>query len=281
MYFLGFSINNFTLLALTLAIGIVVDDAIIVLENAYRHQEELGEDPEAAAINGTREIAFAVIATTIALVAVFTPLAFLTGLHRPALQRVRHRGGGLGDHLGLRGADPDADAVRQDPPGAAAARAALPRCWSTGSTAWRPATPAAWPSPSGTALIVVGARPGHGRRGLRVPLAEARVRAAGGPGLVLLVHHRAGRLLAGLHRRLPAAGGGDPGQDRRRSTATSAWSNIGGGVSRGIIFTNLDDWSERDRRCRTSWTRSRPSTSASRASSRSPTTRRRSAGAAR
>ncbi len=79
MYFMGFSINNFTLLALTLAIGIVVDDAIIVLENAYRHQEELGEDPETAAINGTREIAFAVIATTIALVAVFTPLAFLKG----------------------------------------------------------------------------------------------------------------------------------------------------------------------------------------------------------
>ena len=79
MYFLGFSINNFTLLALTLAIGIVVDDAIIVLENAYRHQEELGESPEEAATNGTREIAFAVIATTISLVAVFTPLAFLKG----------------------------------------------------------------------------------------------------------------------------------------------------------------------------------------------------------
>ena len=79
MYFLGFSINNFTLLALTLAIGIVVDDAIIVLENAYRHQEELHESPQEAATNGTREIAFAVIATTISLVAVFTPLAFLTG----------------------------------------------------------------------------------------------------------------------------------------------------------------------------------------------------------
>ena len=79
MYFLGFSINNFTLLALILSIGIVVDDAIIVMENAYRHQEELGEDPETAAINGTREIAFAVIATTVALVAVFSPLAFLRG----------------------------------------------------------------------------------------------------------------------------------------------------------------------------------------------------------
>ncbi len=79
MYFLGFSINTFTLLALILAIGIVVDDAIIVLENAYRHQEELKETPEVAATNGTREIGFAVIATTISLVAVFTPLAFLQG----------------------------------------------------------------------------------------------------------------------------------------------------------------------------------------------------------
>ncbi len=79
MYFLGFSINNFTLLALTIAIGIVVDDAIIVLENAFRHQEELHEAPEQAAMNGTNEIGFAVIATTIALVAVFTPLGFLRG----------------------------------------------------------------------------------------------------------------------------------------------------------------------------------------------------------
>jgi multidrug efflux pump len=72
-------VNTLTLLGLILAIGIVVDDAIIVLENAYRHQEELGESPEEAAVNGTREIGFAVIATTISLVAVFTPLAFLKG----------------------------------------------------------------------------------------------------------------------------------------------------------------------------------------------------------
>jgi len=75
----GFSVNTLTLLALILAIGIVVDDAIIVLENAYRHQEELGEDPVTAAARGTQEIAFAVIATTISLVAVFVPLAFLKG----------------------------------------------------------------------------------------------------------------------------------------------------------------------------------------------------------
>jgi multidrug efflux pump len=76
----GYSVNSFTLLGLILAIGIVVDDAIIVLENAYRHQEELGKDPETAAIDGTREITTAVIATTIALIAVFSPLLFLTGI---------------------------------------------------------------------------------------------------------------------------------------------------------------------------------------------------------
>ncbi|HEU5186077.1 MAG TPA: efflux RND transporter permease subunit [Gemmatimonadaceae bacterium] len=76
---LGYSVNTFTLLGLILAIGIVVDDAIIVLENAYRHQEELKKDPMTAAIDGTREITTAVIATTIALVAVFSPLLFLTG----------------------------------------------------------------------------------------------------------------------------------------------------------------------------------------------------------
>src|SRR5688572_8510160 len=76
---LDYSINTFTLLGLILAIGIVVDDAIIVLENAYRHQEELHKDPQTAAIDGTAEITTAVIATTISLIAVFSPLLFLTG----------------------------------------------------------------------------------------------------------------------------------------------------------------------------------------------------------
>ncbi|HZI99538.1 MAG TPA: efflux RND transporter permease subunit [Gemmatimonadaceae bacterium] len=75
----GYSVNTLTLLGLILAIGIVVDDAIIVMENAYRHQEELHKDPETAAIDGTREITTAVIATTISLLAVFSPLLFLTG----------------------------------------------------------------------------------------------------------------------------------------------------------------------------------------------------------
>jgi multidrug efflux pump len=79
MHFLGFTINNLTLLALTLSIGVVVDDAIIVLENVHRHMEE-GADRMSAALHGTGEIAFAAIAATLTLVAVFLPVAFITGI---------------------------------------------------------------------------------------------------------------------------------------------------------------------------------------------------------
>jgi multidrug efflux pump len=78
MYALGFSINLLTLLALVLAIGLVVDDAIVVLENIYR-RIELGEPPLLAAYRGAREVAFAVIATTLVLISVFVPLVFLEG----------------------------------------------------------------------------------------------------------------------------------------------------------------------------------------------------------
>ncbi len=74
----GFSINLLTLLALVLAIGLVVDDAIVVLENIYRRIEN-GQQPLMAAYEGGREVAFAVIATTLVLVAVFIPLIFLSG----------------------------------------------------------------------------------------------------------------------------------------------------------------------------------------------------------
>jgi multidrug efflux pump len=77
-YFMGFTINILTLLALVLAIGLVVDDAIVVLENIFRHME-LGKDRRRAAFDGSNEIGFAVLATTISLVAVFIPVAFLTG----------------------------------------------------------------------------------------------------------------------------------------------------------------------------------------------------------
>jgi multidrug efflux pump len=75
---LGYTINILTLLGLVLAIGLVVDDAIIVLENIYR-RIELGQQPLLAALEGSREIGFAVIATTLVLVAVFVPLSFIEG----------------------------------------------------------------------------------------------------------------------------------------------------------------------------------------------------------
>ncbi len=77
-YFAGFTINILTLLAFVLAIGLVVDDAIVVLENIYRHME-MKKGRLQAAYDGSNEIGFVIIATTIALVAVFIPLAFLTG----------------------------------------------------------------------------------------------------------------------------------------------------------------------------------------------------------
>jgi multidrug efflux pump len=78
VYFAGFTINILTLLGFVLAIGLVIDDAIIVLENIYRHME-MGKSRWQAAIDGSKEIGFAIVATTISLVAVFVPLAFLTG----------------------------------------------------------------------------------------------------------------------------------------------------------------------------------------------------------
>ncbi|MDI1240924.1 MAG: efflux RND transporter permease subunit [bacterium] len=77
---LGYSLNQMTMLALTLMVGIVIDDAIVVLENIYRFVEEKGMDPFQAAIEGTREIGLAVLATTLSLLAVFIPVGFMTGI---------------------------------------------------------------------------------------------------------------------------------------------------------------------------------------------------------
>ncbi len=78
MYAFGYSINTLTLLAIVLAIGLVVDDAIVMLENIYRHVEE-GVPPMEAALKGSREIGFAIVAMTLTLTAVYVPLAFSTG----------------------------------------------------------------------------------------------------------------------------------------------------------------------------------------------------------
>jgi multidrug efflux pump len=79
LYALDFSVNLLTLLALVLAIGLVVDDAIVMLENIHRRIEEYGETPLVAAYRGARQVGFAIVATTAVLVAVFVPIAFLEG----------------------------------------------------------------------------------------------------------------------------------------------------------------------------------------------------------
>ena len=77
---LNFTLNNMSLLGLTLAVGIVIDDAIVVLENIFRHMEELGKKPFDAAIDGLKEIGMAVMATTTSLCVIFLPVAFMQGM---------------------------------------------------------------------------------------------------------------------------------------------------------------------------------------------------------
>jgi HAE1 family hydrophobic/amphiphilic exporter-1 len=79
LYALGFTLNTFTLLGLSLAIGIVVDDAIMVLENIVRHRE-MGKDRKTAALDGSSEITLAAIAATLAIIAIFLPVAFMEGV---------------------------------------------------------------------------------------------------------------------------------------------------------------------------------------------------------
>ncbi len=80
MHFMGFTLNNITLLGLALAVGIVIDDAIVVLENIFRIMQEKNLSPEDAAIEGTKEIALAVMATTLSLIVIFVPVAFMSGM---------------------------------------------------------------------------------------------------------------------------------------------------------------------------------------------------------
>src|SRR5436853_4557008 len=79
MYFFNFSLDNLSLLALTLSVGFVVDDAIVMLENIVRHIE-MGERPLQAALNGSREISFTILSMTVSLAAVFIPLVFMGGI---------------------------------------------------------------------------------------------------------------------------------------------------------------------------------------------------------
>ena len=80
IWYMGFTLNMLTMLALTLSVGIVIDDAIVVLENIYRFIEEKGMPPMQAAVEATREIGLAVMATTFSLVAIFAPVGFMSGM---------------------------------------------------------------------------------------------------------------------------------------------------------------------------------------------------------
>ena len=80
MYFMGFTINQITMLAMSLAVGMVTDDAVVVLENVFRHMEEEHRTGPEAAASGTGEVAFAVLASTMAIAAIFLPVAFMGGI---------------------------------------------------------------------------------------------------------------------------------------------------------------------------------------------------------
>ena len=90
MYLLGFSLDNLSLMALTLAVGFVVDDAIVMLENIVRHME-MGKTPWRRRSTARSEIGFTIVSMTISLAAVFIPVLFMGGLVGPAVPRVRGR----------------------------------------------------------------------------------------------------------------------------------------------------------------------------------------------
>jgi multidrug efflux pump subunit AcrB len=216
MYFLGFSINNLTLLALTLAIGIVVDDAIIVLENAFRHQGRAGRGcrdggGERHARDRIRRdrhhhrAGRGVHATGLP-----------QGQYRPPVQRIRHRRGGLRHRVRLRGAHPDADALCEDPPGAEGAWPGIPhvrKCLHQPHDWLRPV-----PSLGPRARLL---HPGRGNRlggarGRGVSWPEARIRPAGGSRPLHHLPDRTGGVHPRVHRPVPEAGRGDHRQDPGR-----------------------------------------------------------------
>ena len=111
LYFFGFTLNTFTLLGLSLAIGIVVDDAIMMLENIVRHYE-MGKNRRQAALDGAEEITFAALATTLAIAAIFIPVVFMKGVVGRFLLPIWDHGDGGGISFLARSLDADADALR-------------------------------------------------------------------------------------------------------------------------------------------------------------------------
>ena len=137
---LGFSINMLTLFGMVLAIGIVVDDAIVVVENVERNMAEFGLSPKEAAKKAMDEVSGPVIAIVLVLCAVFIPVAFLSGITGAALQAVRHHDRDLGGVLRRRGAHALAGAGGHPAQGRSTARR---RASSSGSTTRSTASPKA------------------------------------------------------------------------------------------------------------------------------------------
>ena len=165
MYLLGYSLDNLSLMALTLSVGFVVDDAIVMLENIVRHME-MGEAPLEAALRGSREIGFTILSMTLSLAAVFMPVLFMGGIVGPAAPRVRGDDRGRDSRLGLRLPDADADALQPlpAPAGGRAPRAPLRR---VGARLRRPCS-----TPTGaasTSSCATGARPWRPRASCSSP----------------------------------------------------------------------------------------------------------------
>ena len=129
MYELNYTIDNLSLMALTLSVGFVVDDAIVMLENIVRHME-MGEGVMEAALNGSREIGFTILSMTLSLAAVFIPVLFHGRHHRAAAARIFRRDHGGDSGFRICFAHADADAVQPLSAPAAETR-------STGAFTWR------------------------------------------------------------------------------------------------------------------------------------------------
>ena len=233
----GFTLNNLTMLGLSLSTGIVIDDAIIVLENIFRHTEEEGRPPFEAAVTGTREISLAVTATTISLVVIFLPVAFMGGLVGKFWNSFGLTAD-LRDHGLARGRlHPDPDARRAHPvrPDARHGRGPRPRHAGTGLEGGRVLPSAGDGLRGGAGLVLPAPRDllhrhrRHPRRRLLPPHhLPARVRRgrrhervrAGGRGSARLVGRPERAAQPGHGRGDPeSAGGVDPLHHHRRARA--------------------------------------------------------------
>ena len=219
MYLLGYSLDNLSLMALTLAVGFVVDDAIVVLENIVRHIER-GEPVMEAALKGSREISFTVISMTLSLVAVFIPVLLPRRAHRPALPGIRGDDRGRDSGLGLRLAHADAHALQPLAQAGRRKRASRPlvsgdRADVGGSLAGYERS-LAWVMDR-RGLAMAFSAPDPDRHGAPRPGGSQGLHPERRPGAALRDHRDGGRHQLRQHGGAPAGGRGHrPGRPQRR-----------------------------------------------------------------